>query len=153
MLLIQFISRLFHKKEQCSVHCPEKFLQTYSTTDSVVSVDVKRPPQDPPLCSGPLSPQQGPHAIYDGGFPDSSRRGIYLRIANGGAGQAGLIKAWADAFIRHMVAHGTEPFKVIQILSFCSTRISDPPICRLHGIWETLQTVSQCLNLVQLISR
>ena len=56
-----------------------------------------------------------PYAIYDGGFPDAQRGGICIRIANGGAGQSGLIKAWADAFIQDMVSHGSEPFQVIKI--------------------------------------
>ncbi len=35
-----------------------------------------------------------------------------LRIANGGAGQSGLIEAWALKFINDSVANGTEPFYV-----------------------------------------
>lgn len=35
-----------------------------------------------------------------------------LRIANGGAGQSGLIEAWALKFIKDSVANGTEPFYV-----------------------------------------
>ncbi|KAH9476299.1 Putative ABC transporter anion-binding protein [Psilocybe cubensis] len=55
-----------------------------------------------------------PSAIYDGGYGEQAeRRGVCLRIANGGAGQTGLIGAWADAFIRYMVSKkGVEPFQV-----------------------------------------
>ncbi|KAF8154440.1 hypothetical protein B0H34DRAFT_799224 [Crassisporium funariophilum] len=53
-----------------------------------------------------------PHAIYDGGYDRARLRGVCLRIANGGAGQTGLIRAWADTFIQHMVAKGVEPFQV-----------------------------------------
>ena len=35
-----------------------------------------------------------------------------LRIANGGAGQSGLIGAWALKFIADSVKNGTEPFFV-----------------------------------------
>ncbi|KAF8623247.1 hypothetical protein AX17_007493 [Amanita inopinata Kibby_2008] len=38
---------------------------------------------------------------YNGGFRVTNGRS--LRIATGGAGQSGLIKAWADAFIRYCV--------------------------------------------------
>lgn len=53
-----------------------------------------------------------PRAIYDGGYDHSQSSGIRLRIANGGAGQIGLVQAWADAFIHHMVAKGHRPFQV-----------------------------------------
>jgi hypothetical protein len=66
------------------------------------------------ICASYINAQSvNPYAVYDGGFPDSQRRGICIRIANGGAGQAGLIKAWADAFVKDMVARGSEPFQVI----------------------------------------
>jgi len=53
-----------------------------------------------------------PQAVYDGGFGDATE--IRLRIANGGAGQSGLIGAWADAFIRYKttIEPSTAPFKV-----------------------------------------
>ncbi|KAF8066542.1 hypothetical protein FPV67DRAFT_1195195 [Lyophyllum atratum] len=52
-----------------------------------------------------------PQAIYDGGYPTASK--IKLRIANGGAGQSGLIGAWADAFIQYNVQIlKREPFLV-----------------------------------------
>jgi hypothetical protein len=53
-----------------------------------------------------------PHAIYDGGFENAKIQGVRLRIANGGAGQIGLIRAWADAFIQYMVSKGMPPFEV-----------------------------------------
>lgn len=61
-----------------------------------------------------------PSAIYDGDYRErAERRGVCLRIANGGAGQTGLIEAWANAFIRYMVIKkGVEPFQVSrQIIS------------------------------------
>jgi len=54
-----------------------------------------------------LSPQE----VYDGGY--SNAGDIRLKIGNGGAGQSGLIKAWADAFIKYCVeSKKVEPFKV-----------------------------------------
>lgn len=43
-----------------------------------------------------------PVAVYNGGFNNTSSE-IKLRIGNGGAGQSGLIGAWANAFIQHCV--------------------------------------------------
>ncbi|GLB40858.1 putative PBP superfamily domain containing protein [Lyophyllum shimeji] len=52
-----------------------------------------------------------PQATYNGGCKDATE--IRLRIANGGAGQSGLIGAWADAFIQYSVKTlGQKPFKV-----------------------------------------
>jgi len=51
-----------------------------------------------------------PQAVYNGGYTDA--KDIYLKIANGGAGQSGLIGAWADAFIKYRVNNGSEPFLV-----------------------------------------
>ncbi|PBK70271.1 hypothetical protein ARMSODRAFT_132431 [Armillaria solidipes] len=57
--------------------------------------------------SSPLTPQ----ATYNGGY--SSATTVRLRVANGGAGQAGLIGAFADAFIKWRVeSFKEEPFKV-----------------------------------------
>ncbi|KAK0192436.1 hypothetical protein F5146DRAFT_1102379 [Armillaria mellea] len=57
--------------------------------------------------SSPLTPQ----ATYNGGY--SSATTVRLRAANGGAGQAGLIGAFADAFIKWKVEiFKEEPFKV-----------------------------------------
>ncbi|RHZ55573.1 uncharacterized protein CDV56_108002 [Aspergillus thermomutatus] len=50
-----------------------------------------------------------PAAVYTGGY---SGGGVQLRIGNGGAGQSGLIKALADAFIQSSVKNGSSPFKV-----------------------------------------
>jgi hypothetical protein len=52
----------------------------------------------------------GPQAVYNGGYPHA--HSIYLSIANGGAGQSGFIKVWADAFIQYSVKAGHEPFCV-----------------------------------------
>ncbi|OCL08297.1 hypothetical protein AOQ84DRAFT_439707 [Glonium stellatum] len=52
-----------------------------------------------------------PAAIYDGGF-NSTNSTILLRVGNGGAGQSGLIKALADAFIQSRVANGSDPPRI-----------------------------------------
>lgn len=52
-----------------------------------------------------------PHATYNGGYTNA--KDVRLRIANGGAGQSGLIGAWADAFIKYMVnERHVQPFLV-----------------------------------------
>ncbi|KIJ98187.1 hypothetical protein K443DRAFT_680974 [Laccaria amethystina LaAM-08-1] len=52
-----------------------------------------------------------PQEIYNGGYTNA--KDVRLRIANGGAGQSGLIRAWADAFIRFMVkVRHVQPFLV-----------------------------------------
>lgn len=53
---------------------------------------------------------QPPQAVYDGGFPNA--KDVRLRVSNGGAGQAGLIGKFADAFIQWRVSKGDQPFKV-----------------------------------------
>ena len=53
-----------------------------------------------------------PREIYDGGYENAKIQGVRLRIANGGAGQTGLIRAWADGFIQYMVSEGMPPFEV-----------------------------------------
>ena len=53
-----------------------------------------------------------PHAVYNGGYENAKLQGVRLRIANGGAGQIGLIRAWADGFIQYMVSEGMPPFEV-----------------------------------------
>ncbi|TCD69496.1 hypothetical protein EIP91_007426 [Steccherinum ochraceum] len=50
-----------------------------------------------------------PQETYDGGYSDA--KDIRLRIANGGAGQSGLIREFANAFIQYMVKKGVAPFK------------------------------------------
>ncbi|KAL6901241.1 hypothetical protein GGI43DRAFT_404334 [Trichoderma evansii] len=52
-----------------------------------------------------------PDAIYDGGIKGNNGS-IQLAIGNGGAGQSGLIKALADAYIKDSVSNGTKPFRV-----------------------------------------
>ncbi|KAK7062718.1 hypothetical protein VNI00_000206 [Paramarasmius palmivorus] len=52
-----------------------------------------------------------PQATYDGGFPSTADTPIRLRIGNGGAGQSGLVGAFADAFIQWAVKEkGVDPF-------------------------------------------
>lgn len=53
-----------------------------------------------------------PQAIYDGCYENAKIQGVRLRIANGGAGQTGLIRAWANGFIQYMVSKGIPPFEV-----------------------------------------
>ncbi|KAH6608203.1 extracellular tungstate binding [Trichoderma cornu-damae] len=52
-----------------------------------------------------------PNAIYDGGIKGNNGT-IQLAIGNGGAGQSGLIKALADAYINDSVSRGAELFRV-----------------------------------------
>ncbi|KJA19328.1 hypothetical protein HYPSUDRAFT_1096123 [Hypholoma sublateritium FD-334 SS-4] len=51
-------------------------------------------------------------SIYDGGYSHARERGVRVRIANGTAGQIGLVRAWADSFIQYMVNKGEAPFQV-----------------------------------------
>jgi len=53
-----------------------------------------------------------PAALYDGGFGNAINPQALLRIGNGGAGQSGLVKALADAFIQDRAANGSTPFLV-----------------------------------------
>jgi hypothetical protein len=53
-----------------------------------------------------------PAAIYNGSYDSAHQQGVYLRIGNGGAGQSGLIRALADAFIQFRVSEGDAPFEV-----------------------------------------
>ncbi|KDR79379.1 hypothetical protein GALMADRAFT_63659 [Galerina marginata CBS 339.88] len=114
MLLFKFLARLFHKKDQVSDRedIPEG---SNSPHDTLVFDDIKGALDSfhpDSRKSNPSSPQSKPHAIYDGGY-EHSGRGVCLRIANGGAGQTGLIQAWADSFIQYMVVtKGLEPFQV-----------------------------------------
>ncbi|KAF4445854.1 extracellular tungstate binding protein [Fusarium austroafricanum] len=52
-----------------------------------------------------------PADIYDGGY-NYTNSSVLLNVGNGGAGQSGLIKELADAFIKESVANGSAPFKV-----------------------------------------
>ena len=58
----------------------------------------------------PTSPAPGYRERYDGGHHVSS--GKSLRVATGGAGQSGLLKAWATIFIGKCVSEGMDPFYV-----------------------------------------
>ncbi|KAK1223620.1 hypothetical protein PQX77_013517 [Marasmius sp. AFHP31] len=52
-----------------------------------------------------------PAAVYDGGY--SRAKEVRLRISNGGAGQSGLIGAFANAYIKFCVQKkGIDPFQV-----------------------------------------
>jgi hypothetical protein len=56
-------------------------------------------------------PNLQPKETYQGNY--DGRAGVLLRISNGGAGQSGLVKALADAFINYQVSvKGEEPFQV-----------------------------------------
>ena len=58
-----------------------------------------------------------PYEIYNGGYSNAHERGVCIRIANGTAGQIGLLRVWADAFIRMMVEDkGEQPFEVRNLL-------------------------------------
>jgi hypothetical protein len=59
-----------------------------------------------------------------------------LRIANGGAGQSGLIEAWALKFIDDSVASGTEPFYVRSDEHEYYMELSKQKKYRLTGTWE-----------------
>ncbi|KAM0342031.1 hypothetical protein ACHAPU_009759 [Fusarium lateritium] len=58
-----------------------------------------------------------PEAVYSGGFDHDKNDSIKLRIANGGAGQSGLIKELANAYIKTRVIDGAKPFQVAWIKS------------------------------------
>lgn len=63
-----------------------------------------------PGASGNPSPLK-PQETYNGGYGND--RDVRLRVGNGGAGQSGLIRALADAFIQWRVEECQEkPFKV-----------------------------------------
>ncbi|KAF8806776.1 hypothetical protein BYT27DRAFT_7100588 [Phlegmacium glaucopus] len=68
-------------------------------------------PSVTPAASGPTI-STAPRAIYNGGYENANFQGVRLRIANGGAGQTGFIRAWADEFIQYMVSKGVPPFEV-----------------------------------------
>ncbi|PGH33269.1 ribosome biogenesis protein BMS1 [[Emmonsia] crescens] len=51
-----------------------------------------------------------PEQMYDGGFKKNGT--IALRIGNGGAGQSGLIRELANAFISRSVQDGATPFRI-----------------------------------------
>ncbi|KAF3000680.1 hypothetical protein E8E13_001525 [Curvularia kusanoi] len=57
-----------------------------------------------------------PTEIYNGGFTSASND-TALRIATGGAGQSGLVKALADAFIQDSVKNGSQAFSIGWVLS------------------------------------
>ena len=114
MPLSKFFAFLCHKGNR---HC----LPTINTEKDPVSshntlVFTKATPdsfemEEPKLCDS-ITSSTKPRAIYDGGYGQPKGSCIRLRIANGGAGQIGLIQTWADTFIHHMVSKGHKPFQV-----------------------------------------
>ncbi|CAA7270307.1 unnamed protein product [Cyclocybe aegerita] len=134
MFLLKLLSHLFLAKEQCSVLLSEKPGLQYSTIDSDLAFDAKNSSESlrhefvpkPELLSPSSTHSQNakPRATYDGGFPESKLRGVCLRIANGGAGQTGLLRAWADAFIQDMVKEGSQPFEVAWYLGDTTESLS-----------------------------
>ncbi|KAJ7065370.1 hypothetical protein C8F01DRAFT_982422 [Mycena amicta] len=74
------------------------FVQTSSTIAPSTAVDIT---------------SLAPAAVYNGSQSFPGHSNIKLRIANGGAGQSGLVKALADAFIDYMVKEQqVAPFQV-----------------------------------------
>jgi hypothetical protein len=86
-----------------------------------------------------------PYEIYDGGFESGKVRGVCIRIANGTAGQVGLVRAWADNFIQHTVKKGEEPFLVRSILFLLHAAVDYLVVSflRLLGIWEIPPSLSR----------
>lgn len=128
MLFSVLFARFFERKKRSSsksktthlVNSPEfnrkgSFFLNEKSSESTILTD-HTPVSSTDNVKGPAtnipSGGQRPSAIYDGGFSDATLRGVCLRIANGGAGQTGLIKSWADAFIQEMVSKGAKPFQV-----------------------------------------
>jgi hypothetical protein len=110
MFLSSFFTRILHSlKDFCLNGTLDKH---YSPVDTFVCKDVKTSDSLRQGSTTATTPSAKPFAIYNGGYESSRKRGICLRIANGGAGQTGLIRAWADTFIQHMVAKGADPFEV-----------------------------------------
>jgi len=65
-----------------------------------------------------------PAAVYNGSYANAHEQGVYLRIGNGGAGQSGLIRALADAFIQFRVSQGDAPFEVSEFF-VCKNKINE----------------------------
>ncbi|PPQ98256.1 hypothetical protein CVT26_003448 [Gymnopilus dilepis] len=126
MPLSKFFAFLCHKGNR---HC----LPTINTEKDPVSshntlVFTKATPdsfemEEPKLCDSITSSTE-PRAIYDGGYGQPKGSCIRLRIANGGAGQIGLIQTWADTFIHHMVSKGHKPFQVAWYLGDTTESLS-----------------------------
>lgn len=109
MFLSTIFARILRFK---NVLVHESLDEPYSPVDTFVCEDIKTSEsfQQDSIATTTLSVK--PFAIYNGSYECARKRGICLRIANGGAGQTGLIRAWADTFIQYMVAKGAEPFEV-----------------------------------------
>lgn len=112
------IAMAFFKAFTLFIH--ELSHRVFSPLDNVVLLDTKG--KQDSLCRDNITRSPSttsdstraikPHAIYDGGYENAKIQGVRLRIANGGAGQVGLIRAWADGFIQYMVSEGMQPFEV-----------------------------------------
>jgi len=110
MLLSCFFSRILRSLKDVSVN--GTLDKHYSPINTFACEDVKTSDSLRRDSTTATTPSAKPFAIYNGGYECARKRGICLRIANGGAGQTGLIRAWADTFIQYMVAKGAEPFEV-----------------------------------------
>ncbi len=94
------------------------------------------PPHPVVTSSGPvasaLSSPLTPQATYNGGY--SSATTVRLRVANGGAGQSGLIGAFADAFIKWRVEiFKEEPFTVSAFCLFSYLDLTRTAFLRSSG--------------------
>ncbi|PPQ79459.1 hypothetical protein CVT25_002621 [Psilocybe cyanescens] len=117
MMFFDFLNDIFNRtKSGHSTFSELSDEKSSSSTYVCANDDMKHSFASSGNDAGILTPilRSKPSAIYDGGYRErAQRRGVCLRIANGGAGQTGLIQAWANAFIRYMVTHkGVEPFQV-----------------------------------------
>ncbi|KAF7309448.1 hypothetical protein MIND_00315600 [Mycena indigotica] len=66
-----------------------------------------------PIMTGVDTTSLSPAAVYNGSYTFADTSHIRLRIANGGAGQSGLVQALGDAFIDYMVkTQKVAPFQV-----------------------------------------
>jgi len=92
-----------------------------------------------------LLPMEVYKGSYDGG------KGIALRIGNGGAGQSGLIRSLANAFIDYEVrVRGYDPFSVECLVLFDVP--ADLGVQRSRGIWAIRRRLSNTLNSDKSIS-
>lgn len=140
MMFLSAFTQFFHTdRSNQPPHTPQSSIQDHPADDAVL-VDAKggqdswcrdftmtsligSPSVTPPVFQDSASYIK-PHSIYHGGYEDAKRQGVRLRIANGGAGQTGLIRAWADEFIKYMVSEGIPPFEVRPIHVSRSNRLN-----------------------------
>jgi len=146
MLSLSAFTHFIHRSH---AHLLSRTVKIYHADDAVIVDDqgdqdslcrddsaatLTQSPSVTPPASGSTSSTK-PRAIYDGGYEIAKIQGVRLRIANGGAGQTGFIRAWADEFIQYMVSKGVPPFEVRPIHIF-QERIDCRlfTVVRLHGI-------------------